>query len=102
VNATRVVKQLKDLLVEIDSLRVQVQDSDLEQFDKHTEKSRHIALNAIKTYLGKLLQHAFIKPLSSYVFHLYPCKLFGYLEAGVLFFSHNTWSSQCMVALKPR
>lgn len=55
VNATRVVKQLKDLLVEIDSLRMQVQDSDLEQFDKHTEKSRQIALNAIKTYLGEAL-----------------------------------------------
>ncbi|XP_071445852.1 syntaxin-17 isoform X1 [Hetaerina americana] len=51
VNATRVVKQLKDLLVEIDSLRIQVVDSDLEQFDKHTEKSRQVALNAIKTYL---------------------------------------------------
>lgn len=51
INATRVVKQLKDLLMEIDSLRAQVLDADLDQFDKQTEKSRQITVNSIKSYL---------------------------------------------------
>ncbi|KAG8224352.1 hypothetical protein J437_LFUL004308 [Ladona fulva] len=51
INASRVVKQLKDLLMEVDTLRAQVQEQDLDHFDQLTERSRLMSLNAIRTYL---------------------------------------------------
>ncbi|XP_014207057.1 syntaxin-17 [Copidosoma floridanum] len=62
LNATRTVKQLKQLLYEMDTLRAQVQDSDISVFDKLTIKSRTNTMNAIKEYLDfelnlPLIQH---------------------------------------------
>ena len=54
INAARVVKQLKQLLYEMDTLRGQVQDSDIVTFDKLTQKARTSTLNAIKEYLGNI------------------------------------------------
>ncbi|NP_001136347.1 syntaxin 17 [Nasonia vitripennis] len=51
INASRIVKQLKQLLHEMDTLRGQVQDSDIATFDKLTMKARTSTLNAIKEYL---------------------------------------------------
>ncbi|XP_048515675.1 syntaxin-17 isoform X2 [Athalia rosae] len=51
-NASRLVSQLKHLLYEMDVLRGQVQDSDIEKFDKLTAYSRATTMNAIKEYLG--------------------------------------------------
>jgi syntaxin 17 len=53
VNATRLIKQMKSLIYEIDMLRSQVQDSDLQKFDRLTEQARKNAQDAIKEYLGK-------------------------------------------------
>jgi syntaxin 17 len=53
INATRIIKQLKSLLYEMDMLRTQVQDSDLQKFDKLTDQARKNAQDAIKEYLGK-------------------------------------------------
>jgi syntaxin 17 len=53
VNATRLIKQMKGLIYEIDMLRSQVQDSDLQKFDSLTEQARKNAQDAIKEYLGK-------------------------------------------------
>lgn len=53
INATRLIKQLKGLIYEIDMLRSQVQDSDLQKFDSLTDQARTNAQDAIKEYLGK-------------------------------------------------
>jgi syntaxin 17 len=53
INATRLIKQLKGLIYEIDMLRSQVQDSDLQKFDSLTDQARKDAQDAIKEYLGK-------------------------------------------------
>jgi syntaxin 17 len=53
INATRIIKQLKSLLYEMDMLRMQVQDSDLQKFDKLTDQARKNAQDAIKEYVGK-------------------------------------------------
>ncbi|KAK7790819.1 hypothetical protein R5R35_008601 [Gryllus longicercus] len=52
INATRLIKQLKALLYEMDMLRNQVFDSDLQKFDKLTASSRENALKAIEDYLA--------------------------------------------------
>ena len=52
INATRQIKQLKALLYEMDTLRSQVQDSDVQQFDRLTDQARKDAQDAIKEYLG--------------------------------------------------
>lgn len=54
INATRLIKQLKALLYEMDTLRSQVQDSDLQRFDRLTDQARQNAEDAIKEYLGNL------------------------------------------------
>ncbi|XP_046469927.1 syntaxin-17 [Neodiprion pinetum] len=51
-NASRLVKQLKQLLYEMDVLRGQVQDSDIAKFDQLTAYSRASTMNAIKEYLA--------------------------------------------------
>ncbi|XP_046734307.1 syntaxin-17 [Diprion similis] len=51
-NASRLVKQLKQLLYEMDVLRGQVQDSDIAKFDQLTAYSRESTMNAIKEYLA--------------------------------------------------
>jgi syntaxin 17 len=53
INATRLIKQLKALIYEMDMLRSQVQDSDLQKFDRLTYQARKDAQDAIKEYLGK-------------------------------------------------
>lgn len=53
VNVSRIVKQLKELLYQMDTLRGQVLDSDINQFDKLTANARGSIMNAIKEYLGK-------------------------------------------------
>jgi syntaxin 17 len=53
INATRLIKQLKALIYEMDMLRSQVQDSDLQMFDRLTDQARKNAQDAIEEYLGK-------------------------------------------------
>ncbi|XP_063244514.1 syntaxin-17 [Bacillus rossius redtenbacheri] len=52
INATRLIKQLKALLLELELLRSQVQDSDLEKFDKLTAAAKTSASGAIDEYLA--------------------------------------------------
>jgi hypothetical protein len=52
VNAGRAVQQLRGLIFEIDGLRAQVRDEDLEEFAKKTEKSRQNIKKAIFSFLG--------------------------------------------------
>ncbi|XP_015127162.1 syntaxin-17 [Diachasma alloeum] len=51
VNASRLVKQLEQLLYEMDTLRSQVEDGDIDKFDKLTAKARASTINAIQEYL---------------------------------------------------
>ncbi|KZC04907.1 PREDICTED: syntaxin-17 [Dufourea novaeangliae] len=51
INVSRIVKQLKELLYQMDTLRAQVLDSDIKQFDKLTASARTSMMNAIKEYL---------------------------------------------------
>lgn len=54
INVARIVKQLKELLYQMDTLRAHVLDSDINQFDKLTANARASILNAIKEYMGKM------------------------------------------------
>lgn len=51
INASRLVKQLEQLLHEMDTLRGQVEHSDIEKFDQLTIKSRNSTISAIREYL---------------------------------------------------
>lgn len=51
INVSRIVKQLKELLYQMDTLRAQVLDSDINEFDKLTATARSSMMNAIEEYL---------------------------------------------------
>lgn len=53
-----VVKQLKDLLYELDTLRAQVEDSSLDRFDNQTFSLRRDIGALIKDYIGKIKSKA--------------------------------------------
>lgn len=53
VNVSRIVKQLKELLYQMDTLRAQVLDVDIGKFDKLTTNARSSIMSAIEEYLGK-------------------------------------------------
>lgn len=52
INATRVIKQLKNLMLEMDILRGSVRETDLDKFDELTMPGRQKAKDAIQEYLG--------------------------------------------------
>lgn len=51
VNVSRIIKQLKELLYQMDTLRGQVLDSDINEFDKLTASARSNIMSAIEEYL---------------------------------------------------
>ncbi|KAK2585713.1 hypothetical protein KPH14_010326 [Odynerus spinipes] len=51
VNVSRIIKQLKELLYQMDTLRGQVLDADINEFDKLTANARSSIMNAIEEYL---------------------------------------------------
>lgn len=53
INATRVVKQLKTLLMEMDSLRSKLIHEDVKKFDELILTSRQSAMAEMKSYMGK-------------------------------------------------
>ncbi|XP_076241455.1 syntaxin 17 [Calliopsis andreniformis] len=64
VNVSRIVKQLKELLYQMDTLRAQVLDSDINQFDKLTANARTSITDAIKEYLELQLNFPLSRPES--------------------------------------
>lgn len=58
VNATRLLKQLKSLLHEIEALRLQVHDCDLQKFDQSIAKSKQLGLDSIYEYSDIKIYHA--------------------------------------------
>lgn len=52
ISATRVIKQLKNLLMEMDVLRRKLSAEDVAKFDKQILVSRQNALTEINSYLG--------------------------------------------------
>lgn len=55
INATRVIKQLKNLILEMDILRGNVIESDLDKFDELTMVGRKKAKEAIQEFLGECI-----------------------------------------------
>nr|XP_034173664.1 syntaxin-17 [Osmia lignaria] len=51
MNVSRIIKQLKELLYQMDTLRAQVLDSDINEFDKLTGNARSSIMNAVNEYL---------------------------------------------------
>lgn len=56
INATRVIRKLKNLMLEMDVLRGNVIESDLDKFDELTMIGRQKAKEAIQEYLGKHIE----------------------------------------------
>lgn len=54
INSLRVVKQLKQLLLEIDHLRSRTRSEDHEKFDELTSRRRNEALKEIQMYQGEV------------------------------------------------
>lgn len=54
INSLRVVKQLKQLLEEIEHLKSKTRPEDHEKFDELTQKRRDEALKEIKMYQGEI------------------------------------------------
>lgn len=63
INVSRIIKQLKELLHQMETLRSQVLDVDIDKFDKLTTNARKSIMNAIEEYLGKI--HNIIHNISS-------------------------------------
>ncbi|XP_053685000.1 syntaxin-17 [Sabethes cyaneus] len=57
INATRVIKQMKYLILEIDKVRSRVQESDLERFDEGIDAAKKLAFAGMGEYLE--MQHKF-------------------------------------------
>lgn len=53
INSTRVIKQLKSLMLEMDILRGAVEEINLDKFDELTSVGRKKVKEAIKEYLGE-------------------------------------------------
>ncbi|XP_055629026.1 syntaxin-17 [Toxorhynchites rutilus septentrionalis] len=78
INATRVIKQMKYLILEIDKVRSKVRDSDLEQFDDEISEAKRLAFTGMGEYLE--MQEKFAsRSQSSYSFQDDDC---GQLEEG--------------------
>lgn len=54
INATRVIKQLKSLLLEMDVLRSRICANDIDKFDEHTLIGRQKVMDGIRDYFSKL------------------------------------------------
>lgn len=55
INASRIVKQMKNLMLEMDVLREKVRDDDLEKFDDIINVGKENAMKGMKQYLGEFL-----------------------------------------------
>lgn len=66
INATRVIKQLKNLMLEMDILRGNILEIDLDKFDELTMRGRQKAKEAIQEYLCMFVIHLFVCLFSSY------------------------------------
>lgn len=64
VNVSRIVKQLKELLYQMDTLRGQVLDADINQFDKLTSSARSSIMDGVKDYLELQLNLPISQPSS--------------------------------------
>ncbi|KAG7187720.1 hypothetical protein KM043_016774 [Ampulex compressa] len=64
INVSRIIRQLKELLYQMDTLRAQVLDTDINQFDKLTANARSNIMNAIKEYLELQLNLPISEPIS--------------------------------------
>lgn len=54
INATRVIKQLKSLLIEMDALRARIVERDVAKYDTMIRATREKALAEINAYLSEL------------------------------------------------
>lgn len=55
INATRVIKQLKSLLIEMDELRARIVEADVARYDAQIRANRERALAEINAYLSEFL-----------------------------------------------
>lgn len=53
INATRVIKQMKFLILEIDKVRSRVRNEELDRFDEGTDGAKKTALAGMGEYLGE-------------------------------------------------
>ncbi|XP_076649139.1 syntaxin 17 [Halictus rubicundus] len=64
INVSRLVKQLKELLYQMETLRSQVLDCDIEQFDKRVSNARKSLMSAIEEYIELQLNLPLSRPQS--------------------------------------
>lgn len=64
INVSRIIKQLKELLYQMETLRAQVLDVDIDKFDKLTTHARTSIMCTIEEYLGKRRNTIYNIPLN--------------------------------------
>ncbi|XP_012537934.2 syntaxin-17 isoform X2 [Monomorium pharaonis] len=64
INVSRIIKQLKELLYQMDTLRAQVLDVDIGKFDKLTTNARSSIMSAIEEYLEMELNFSTSPPMA--------------------------------------
>lgn len=52
IKAMHVIKQIKNLLLEMDALRDRISNEDVERFDEMMDEGKQKAFNAMKEFLG--------------------------------------------------
>ncbi|XP_072742874.1 syntaxin-17 [Anoplolepis gracilipes] len=65
INVSRIIKQLKELLYQMETLRAQVLDVDIDKFDKLTTHARRSIMCAIEEYLEMELDASKLSPTLS-------------------------------------
>ncbi|KMQ88129.1 syntaxin-17 isoform x2 [Lasius niger] len=65
INVSRIIKQLKELLYQMETLRAQVLDVDIDKFDKLTTHARTSIMRAIEEYLEMELDPSKLSSTSS-------------------------------------
>lgn len=65
INVSRIIKQLKELLYQMETLRAQVLDVDIDKFDKLTTHARRSIMCAIEEYLEMELDASKLSPILS-------------------------------------
>lgn len=79
INARRVIKQLKNILLEMNVLRDKISEEELSRFDALMAESKKKAFTAMEEYLGELVEFFEIfsinRQFNSFIFFIYSIRI---------------------------
>lgn len=79
INARRVIKQLKNILLEMNVLRDKISEEELSRFDALMAESKKKAFTAMEEYLGELVEFFEIfsinRQFNNFIFFIYSIRI---------------------------